>query len=160
MSIKINKFCTTSLRKSSFNTSLAKRSRQERNSNKENINTENLEKIEFDIDTDTESIIVHRYTVQDGDYDESEVEEGLRFSKSKAKQRSSSFICKKTPRNSSHNRLKVRRATPVCAIDRIIDRRLSESNSFIKEQPPQRSVRTNFSIHASNGDKIRNGLSG
>jgi hypothetical protein len=160
MSIKINKFCTTNLKKSKFNTSLCKQPRHERIGNKENINTDNLERIEFNVDTDSESLKVYKHKVQDGDYDESEVEEGLRFSKSKAKQRSSSFICKKTPRNSSHNRLKVRRATPVVGIERITDRRLSESNSFHKAQLPQRSFRTNFSVHASNGDKIRNGLSG
>ncbi len=59
-----------------------------------NVDYDSVEKMEYEMNTDEESVLVKRVITQDGDYDESEVEEGPRFSRSKAKNRSTSSISK------------------------------------------------------------------
>ena len=119
-------------------------------------------KIEFNINTDNESVLVKRVVTQDGDYDESEVEEGPRFSKSKAKKRASSTIPKKTPRNSSNSKFRSNRNTHQSGINCLINRKFSESNSFMRPpsvQKTHRSFISNFSLHSSNISRIKNDLS-
>jgi hypothetical protein len=164
ITFKVTKYCTTKIKKSMFNSCIARKPMKYESDDKENVNTENLERIEFDIDTDNESIGVKRYTlVSDENYNESEVEEGPRFSKSKARNRSSSLIHKKTPRNSSSNlKVKTRRPTPV-GMDSILDRRLSSVNQLINipsSQKSNKTFRSSFSIHTGNSIKIRSDLSG
>lgn len=115
LNLKISKFCTKTVRKSMFNASLARNKRYdtEMSDNKENINTENLSRIEFQVeDSDYESVQIKKFELQDGDFEESEVEEGPRFSRSKARHRSSSVISKKTPRNDSNLKFRTRGNTP------------------------------------------------
>ena len=108
------------------------------------------------------SVRIQRIDTQGEDYEESEVEEGPRFSKSTARNRSTSTISKKTPRNSSNIRLRLKRETQNGGIDSIISRRLSESHGVLK--PPSahqthRSFRSNFSLHSSNINRMKNSYS-
>lgn len=67
---------------------------------KENVNVDNEEKVEFDVYTEQESIQAKQTDKADGDFEEDEVEEGPRFSKSNARKRSTSLISK-TPMQSN-----------------------------------------------------------
>lgn len=162
MRVKINKFCTTKIKKSMFDSSISKTSRYDNSSNKENVNFDNLERIEFDVDTDNENITMRKpRETADENYDESDVEEGPRFSKSRARKRSSSLISKKTPRNSTQMKLKIRRPNQT-GIDTILDKKFTQMSSVMK--PPtchlsRKNFRSSFSIHASNGAKIKGDLS-
>jgi hypothetical protein len=162
MKVKINKFCTTKIKKSLFNSSISKTTRYDDSSNKENINLDNSERIEFNIDTDNENTTIRKpRMISDENYDESDIEEGPRFSKSRARKRSSSVISKKTPRNCTQMKLKIRRPNQV-GIDTILDKKFTQMSSVMK--PPtchlsRKNFRSSFSIHASNGAKIKGDLS-
>lgn len=161
LEIKINKYCTTKIKQGNFNSCLYRKISQGIINNKENINTVNLNRVEVDIDTDKETLKLKKQsTAPDGDYDESEVEEGTRFSQSKARKRSSSLISKKTPRN-SNIKIEKRRPTPM-GIDNIINKKMKGFDKIFRApstQKSERSYRSSFSHYTSNGAVSKNDFS-
>lgn len=124
--------------------------------NKENIHPNQVEVVEFGFDSENSSFKVSSRrtdTKNAEDYDVEEIEEGPRFSKSRARKRSSSLITKKTPRNSSSTKDINSNRGPSIAINSIINKRLQGLDKVLRPPSSQRAKRnyySNFSLKSSN----------